>query len=137
LRLWLARLLIGLVIAWNLQAALAFLLSPGANAPGFELSGIPGQAAIRGIAVLFVMWNVPYILAVWQPRKYVISLMEALAMQSLGLAGETGILMSLPPEHLILRGSIERFIVFDAAGLAVLAFALWLVWPTRSKNKTS
>jgi hypothetical protein len=136
LRLWTARLLIGLVIAWNLQAAFVFLFSPGGFAPGFELSGIPGQAAIRGIAVLFVMWNVPYLLAVWQPRKYVISLMEALAMQSLGLLGETGIRMSLPPAHLILQSSIERFIIFDAAGLAGLIIAFWLVRLERSKNTT-
>lgn len=127
MRLWLARILIGLVIAWNVQAALIFLISPGAFASGFELNGIPGAAAVRGIAVLFLMWNVPYIVACWHPRRHILSLMEALAMQSLGLIGETCILLTLSQEQTILQTSILRFIAFDAAGLIALIMAFWLV----------
>lgn len=79
-RLWLTRLLIISVIVWNLQAALAFLLAPAIYAPTFELSGVPGQAAVRGIAVLFFMWNVPYLLAAWHPRRNLLSLKEAMLM---------------------------------------------------------
>ena len=61
--------MIALVIAWNLQAALAFLINPAAFAPAFELVDIPGAAAVRGIAVLFIMWNVPYFVACWQPVR--------------------------------------------------------------------
>jgi len=127
LRVWSARILIVLVIAWNLQAAFAFLFSPQAFAPGFELSGIPGQAAIRGIAVLFIMWNVPYSLAAWHPRRHFLSLKEALVMQALGLVGETSILFTLPAGHALLQSSILRFISFDAAGFVALALAFWLV----------
>ena len=133
MRIWSARFLIVLVIAWNLQAAFAFLFYPEAFAAGFELSGVPGQAAMRGIAVLFIMWNVPYCIAAWQPRKHSLSLKEALAMQVLGLAGETGILLTLPQENALLQGSILRFISFDAAGLVALALAFWLV---RAQNQT-
>jgi len=133
MRLWAARLLIGLVIFWNLQAALMFLISPEAFALGFELSGVPGAAAVRGIAVLFVMWNVPYILAAWNPVRHFISLKEALVMQSIGLAGEISILLSLSEQHAILKSSILRFVVFDGAGLLALLTALWLV---RSQQKT-
>jgi hypothetical protein len=129
---WLARFLIVLVIAWNLQAAFAFLFSPETFAPGFELSGIPGQAAMRGIAVLFIMWNVPYCIAAWHPLRHFLSLKEALVMQALGLAGETGILLTLPPEHIVLQSSILRFISFDAAGLVALALAFGLV---RAQNQ--
>jgi hypothetical protein len=132
LRVWFARFLIVLVIAWNLQAAFAFLFSPETFAPGFELSGLPGQTAVRGIAVLFIMWNVPYALAALHPLRYNLSLREALVMQALGLAGETGILLSLPQEHVLLQSSILRFISFDAAGLVALALALWLV---RAQNR--
>jgi len=125
-RLWLARLFIGLVIAWNLQAALVFFLSPSAFAPGFELSGVPGAAALRGIAILFVMWNVPYAAAFWQPRRNLLSLKEALAMQFIGLAGESFIYGSLAPEHFALKASISRFIAFDGAGLILLAAAFFL-----------
>ncbi len=125
-RLWLARALIFTVIAWNLQAAFVFLFSPEAFAPGFELSGIPGAAAMRGIAVLFLMWNVPYLVACWHPQKHSLALKEALAMQSIGLLGESWIYFSLSAEHALMQGSILRFIAFDGGGLALLVIAFVL-----------
>jgi len=125
-RSWVARILIGVVVAWNLECALAFLLNPEAVAPGFELSGIPGEAAVRGMAVLFVMWNIPYLVALWQPRRNRASLWEALAMQVVGVIGESIILITIPPEHTILHTSLLRFIAFDAAGVVVLIVAVWL-----------
>jgi len=112
-----------------LQAAFVFLFSPEAIAPGFELSGIPGAAAVRGIALLFVMWNVPYLVACWQPQKHSLALKEALAMQSIGLLGESWIFISLSAEHTLLQGSILRFIAFDAAGLALLVILQKPRWP--------
>jgi hypothetical protein len=125
-RIWFARILIAAVIAWNLQAAIVFLITPDVFSPGFELSGVPGAAAIRGIAVLFVMWNVPYIVACWHPQKHSLALKEALAMQTIGLLGESWIYLSLSAEHTLLQGSILRFISFDAAGLALLVVAFVL-----------
>lgn len=125
-RLWLARLLIAVVIAWNLQAAFSFLVNPGAYASVFELSGVSGVAALRGMAVLFVMWNVPYLVACWQPRRHHLSLWEALVMQAVGVLGEMFILLSLPPDHTLLANSILRFIAFDTAGLPLLGTALLL-----------
>jgi len=122
-RLWGARILIALVVVWNLQAALVFLLSPGAFSSGFELSGVPGSVALRGIAVLFVMWNIPYLVALWQPRRNRISLWEALAMQAVGVIGESMILFTLPQGHAILHSSLLRFIIFDSAGLVALGVA--------------
>jgi hypothetical protein len=125
-RIWMARLLIAAVIAWNLQAAVTFLINPDAFVSSFELSGVPGAVALRGVAVLFVMWNVPYLIACWQPRRHRLSLWEALAMQTVGVLGETIILLSLPPGHTQLVGSILRFIAFDAAGMPALGAALLL-----------
>jgi hypothetical protein len=124
LRLWLARLLIAVVVAWNLQCALVFLFNPAAFAPGFELAGIPGEAAVRGFAVLFIMWNIPYLVALWNPLRHRLSLWEALAMQTIGAVGESLILAFIPLEHSILRGSILRFIIFDAAGIGCLIGAV-------------
>src|SRR5512146_3309911 len=104
-KIWLARALILTVIAWNLQAALIFLLWPETFAPGFELTGVPGAAAVRGIAILFVMWNVPYIVACWHPQKHGLALKEALAMQLIGLLGESWIYLSLSAEHALLQSS--------------------------------
>ena len=129
IRLWAARLLVALVVAWNLQCALVFLLSPGVFAPGFELTGIPGEAAVRGFAVLFVMWNIPYLVALWQPRRNRLSLWEALAMQMVGVIGESFILLSIPAGYPILHTSIIRFITFDAAGVVTLIVAILLLTP--------
>ena len=126
MRLWAVRILIGLVIAWNLQAALVFLLAPQEIAPGFELSGIPGAVAVRGVAILFVMWNVPYLPACWQPRRNRVSLWEALGMQLIGVVGEGAIFLALPAGHVTLHASLLRFIAFDAAGLVLLTVALLL-----------
>src|SRR5512136_214589 len=124
--LLLARLAIALVFLWNIQCAFAFLFWPGRFTAGFELSGTPGEAALRGVGVLFLMWNIPYAVALWHPMRYRISLYEACAMQALGLLGETLIWLSLQPGQAVLRASLLRFILFDSAGLALLLLAVGL-----------
>jgi hypothetical protein len=126
IRLWLGRLLIGVVLLWNVQCALAFLLAPATFAPGFELSGAPGAAAVRGMAVLFLMWNVPYAVALWHPVRHRVSLYEAVAMQAIGLIGESLILLSLGGAHPVAAGSVIRFIAFDGAGVVLLILAAWV-----------
>jgi hypothetical protein len=128
IKIWLSRLLVAIVAGWNLQCAAVFLLHPDDFAPGFELEGVPGAAAVRGLAVLFVMWNVPYLVALWHPRRYKLALTLAVAMQFIGLVGESFILSTLPVEYGTLRGSILRFILFDGAGLVLLAVAWMLLW---------
>ena len=126
-RLWLARLCIGLVVLWNLQCALVFLLWPERFTAGFELVGVPGEAAMRGVGLLFVMWNIPYAVALWHPVRFRVSLYEASAMQAIGLLGETLIYFSLPSAHNLLQASLLRFILFDGVGLILLLLAVWLV----------
>ena len=126
LSLWLARAAIALVLAWNVQCAVAFLAQPARYAPGFEVTGVPGEALVRGMGVLFLMWNVPYAVALWHPRRHRTSLIEALIMQAIGLVGETLLVAAVPADHALLRGSATRFILFDAVGLLLLALALWL-----------
>jgi len=122
-----ARLAILPVFLWNIQCALAFLLWPDRFTVGFELSGTPGEAALRGVGVLFLMWNIPYAVALWHPLRYRISLYEATAMQALGLLGEALIWLSLSPAHIVMQTSLLRFIAFDGAGLVLLLLAVWLV----------
>lgn len=126
-KIWPIRLLIGVVFAWNVQCALAFLIAPERFAPGFELSGVTGAAALRGIGLLFFMWNVPYAVALWRPIRHRVSLHEALAMQTIALLGESLIRNGLPAEHVMARESLARFIRFDAAGLLLLLLAAFLV----------
>jgi hypothetical protein len=125
--LWAARLCIGLVLVWNVQCALAFLIAPGLYAAGFQLAGPPAHAAVRGTGLLFLMWNVPYAVALWHPLRHRVSLYEALVMQAIGLLGESLILLSLPVAFAAARASLARFVAFDAAGLALLFAALLLI----------
>jgi hypothetical protein len=125
-RLNLSRLLVGIVLLWNVQCAITFLLWPGRYAAGFELSGTAGEAAVRGIGLLFLMWNVPYAVALWHPQRHRLSLFEATAMQAIGVVGESLILITLPVGYANLSSSLSRFILFDALGLLALILAVWL-----------
>ncbi|MBU1682923.1 hypothetical protein KJ742_03175, partial [Patescibacteria group bacterium] len=93
-RLWISRLLIGAVLLVNLECAVAFLRQPQAYMAGFGLSGAAGAGMMRALGLLFVMWNVPYGFACVHPVKYRTSLIEALIMQTIGLLGETLILLT-------------------------------------------
>ena len=122
----LARALIGIVLLWNVQCAVAFLLWPERFAPGFQLGGPAGEAMVQAMGVLFLMWNVPYAVALWNPIQYRVSLYEAVAMQAIGLAGEILILVSLPSGYGQAAQSVTRFVAFDAAGLLLLLAATWI-----------
>jgi hypothetical protein len=126
MRIWVSRLLIALVTLWNVQVAVVFIASPGAYVHAFELSGAAGDAAVRGMGILFLMWNVPYVFAAVNPVRYRLALICAIIMQFIGLIGETYILSTLPAGHTALSASILRFIAFDATGLVLLSIA-WLL----------
>jgi hypothetical protein len=127
IRLTISRCLIAAVVLVNLQCAILFLIKPEIFLSAFELSGIPGAAAIRGIGLLFLMWNVPYLVAFYNPIRNKAALYEAIVMQTIGLLGESTIYASLPLVHAQLRDSITRFILFDASGWVALIAALYLI----------
>ena len=130
MRLWASRLLIAIVTAWNLQAAVIFIISPQSFVHAYELSGVAGEAAVRGGGVLFLMWNVPYVFAAIGPVRFRFGLTFALLMQWIGLIGECYIFFTLPVGHDVLSSSILRFIIFDGTGLALLSVA-WLLTQKR------
>lgn len=121
-----ARFLISIVFLVNVQCALAFLLWPGKYMGSFELGGVPGEAMLRGVGVLFLMWNVPYAVALWNPIRYRLALGMAIVMQAIGLVGESLITISIPVEYIVIRSAITRFVVYDAAGLVLLIVAAWV-----------
>ena len=131
MKLWFSRILIGFVLFFNLQCAAAFIIRPELYTGGFELQGAVGEAMVRGLGVLFVMWNVPYALALWHPVRFRVSLYEAVVMQLIGVVGESAILWLLPGEYPIARSSILRFIAFDAGGLIALLIAAWITRPKK------
>jgi hypothetical protein len=123
---WLARLLIGLVFFFNVQCAIFFLVAPQLYAASFELSGPAGEGMLRGLGLLFLMWNVPYAVALWNPARQRTSLYEAVAMQAIGVAGESVLLATFPVGNAVIRESIWRFIIFDGSGLVLLILAAWV-----------
>jgi hypothetical protein len=120
---WLARLLIAPVFFFNVQCAIVFMIAPQLYAYRFELSGPPGEGMLRGLGLLFLMWNVPYAVALWNPARQRTSLIEALVMQALGVVGETLLLLTFPQGHAAIRASLGRFIIFDGSGLGLLGLA--------------
>jgi hypothetical protein len=124
--LWISRSLIGLVLFFNLECALLFLWSPQDYAAGFGVQGTAGNLIVRSVGLLFVMWNVPYLVAFLQPVKHRIALIEAVAMQSIGLVGETILYLTLAPGLAAVSSTLSRFIWFDGFGLLCLGIALWL-----------
>lgn len=121
--------LIGIVFFLNIQAGILFYLKPDVYASAYELSGMPGNVAIAGTGLLFLMWNLPYAFALLNPYKYRTSLIQALMMQAMGVVGESLILSRIPlDQHLILRQNIWRFIIFDGVGVLFLILAFYLVW---------
>ncbi|NMC52694.1 MAG: hypothetical protein GYA48_03570 [Chloroflexi bacterium] len=128
-QLFLARFLISLVLFVNLQAAVLFFISPQRYAPSFQLSGVTGPFVIQSIAVLFLMWTVPYFFAAINPIKYRVSLVQAVIMQIIGVVGESLIYLNLPEKLNILKLSLQRFILFDSTGVLLLIAAFLLVRP--------
>jgi len=127
LRIGIARLLVGIITVFILQAAFAFIFSPGGFVYAYELSGAAGEAAVRGFGVLFLMWNVPYLFAILDPVRYRLALYFAMFTQLIGLIGVSCIFFTLSVEHVTLRNTNLRFIVFNAIGLLLLAIAYFLV----------
>ena len=127
LQIWLARVCIGLVFFFNVQCAIVFLVAPAGYAPSFEMAGTVGEGMVRGMGLLFLMWNVPYAVALWNPLRWRWSLLEAVVMQAIGFFGETALLFTVSPDHTILRSSVERFMLFDGSGLVLLLLAAWLI----------
>ncbi len=134
MRLWTSRLLIAFVAAWNVQAASQFIGWPARFVGAYELSGAAGEAAVRGVGVLFLMWNLPYLPAALHPVRFRLALTLSVWMQATGLIGESYILSTLTADHLLLRTSILRFIAFDATGLLLLLLAWALTQYPRSKS---
>lgn len=102
---------------------------------GYELSGEVGRAVIVGYGILFLMWQVPYFFAIFDPVKHKVSLISAVIMQAIGMVGESLLYPTIPLEHKVLRGSVMRFIVFDGVGLVLLVTALFLTFGLFSSKK--
>jgi hypothetical protein len=125
-RIWITRILIFIVFTLNVTCAIQFLRQPASFAPSFDLSSEAGIMVIQSLGVLFLMWNVPYAIAIIHPDRYYVALVSAVIMQSIGVLGESWIYFQI--QSLILsKLSILRFIWFDTAGFFLLLIAMLLI----------
>ena len=125
-KVWITRLLVLAVFAVNVYCALAFIIFPEKYLFAYELTGTAGAAAIQGIGVAFLMWNVTYPPVIVHPDRFRMLFIIVLVQQIVGLVGEVFILLTLPEGHGVLAGNIMRFIAFDAGGLVLLFAGFFL-----------
>jgi hypothetical protein len=121
--LWFARAALLAVLIANMTAAIPYVLRPADYAAAYELTGVPGEVVVRGFGILYLMWAVPFIPALWHPARNRVAFVIVLAMQAIGVAGESLMLAGLPAGHAVLRATGLRFIAFDGAGLVILLIA--------------
>jgi len=120
-RRWVARAALIAVLLANLSAAIPYVARPAEYVTAYELAGAPGEVMVRGLGILFLMWAVPFIPAILQPIRNRVAFTCVLAMQVIGLAGESLMMATLPPGHDTLSATGWRFIAFDGAGLVLLS----------------
>ena len=131
--IWIIRLLIALVFASNILCAIQFFVNPSGYIQQFDQIGEAGIVVIRSLGILFLMWNVPYAIAIYQPYQYSVALISALLMQLIGFVGETWIYFSI--QNLVnTRSSILKFMIFDFAGLLLLLVAFALLFNKRKNG---
>ncbi len=131
--LWVTRLALAAVFCFNVGCGLAFVARPEAYAPSFEVSGVAGEALVRGIGILFLMWNVTYPLAIWNPWRYRWLFLIVIVQQAIGLAGEAWMLLTLPPGHAALATTGWRFAAFDGGGFVAMLVTFILTYLTRPR----
>ena len=120
---WVARALVAVVFAINVQCALQFIAWPAAYAPAYQVEGPGALAFVRTVGILFLMWNVAYLPVLANPARHRACFGVILAQQAVGLVGEAALRADMGVELAVLSASIARFIAFDAVGLVLLAVA--------------
>lgn len=130
LSVWLARLALSVVFLVNLECALAFIFSPSRYLANFEMSGLGGRVAVQGFGIFILLWIVPYPLAIYHPRRHILSFAYTVVSQAIGTLAETILLLTLPAGHSLLHATGLRFVLVDGTGLLLLLGTLLSVWLT-------
>ena len=130
---WIVRICFLVVFAWNVQCAVSFIINPAAFIGAFQLSGMEGEVALRGLGIAFLMWNATYPLFIWKPDGYPALGVIVLVQQLIGAIGETVIFLTLPTDAYALHTSIARFMTFDIAGLVIMGASFFMFIAAKRK----
>ncbi|MGD8621301.1 MAG: hypothetical protein PVI81_03420 [Anaerolineales bacterium] len=125
--IWFTRVSVAVVFAMNLSAALGYLFLPMRFASGYELQGEVGRIVVQGFGILYLMWNATYPLVIWNPVRHRIVFIIVLIQQLIALVGESLLIASVPAEFGALIRTGARFILFDGAGLLLMAAGFLMV----------
>lgn len=125
-KVWAARLLVAVVFIVNVQCALEFIVWPGAYTAAYQVEGASAEVMVRTVGICFLMWNATYPPVIVRPQRFRVLFGIMLAQQTIGLVGESALLLTLGPGLQQLAASITRFVAFDAAGLVLLTAAFLL-----------
>ena len=120
---WIVRVVFAMVFLLNLQCALQFIIVPQDFIAAYELDGPSGKIALQGLGIAFLMWNATYPFYLANPAKFSVVGIIILVQQTIGLIGESALLVMLPADHALLSASILRFICFDGIGLIAMGVA--------------
>lgn len=132
---WAVRIAFAVVFFLNVQCAVQFILWPGSFTGSYELSGVAGEAAVRGLGIAFLMWNCTYPAVIIRPERFKALGVVVLVQQAIGLVGETLLSASLPGGHAILQGGISRFALFDGLGLVLMLVTfIWMMVALRQSS---
>jgi hypothetical protein len=130
--IWFARTAVGLVFFINISCAISFILWPERYAPGFEVSGVPGEIIVQSFGILFLMWNATYPPVILRPSRHQTLFAVILVQQLVGVLGEAWLWINLPAGHTALLQTGLRFIVFDGLGLLIMGAAYLLLFARRA-----
>lgn len=125
-KVWVARLLVAVVFIVNVQCALEFIVWPGAYTAAYQVEGASAEVMVRTVGICFLMWNATYPPVIVRPQRFRVLFGVMLGQQTIGLVGESALLLTLGPGLQQLAASITRFVAFDAAGLVLLIIAFYL-----------
>ncbi len=121
---WVIRVCFTVVFVWNVLCAFQLLVAPASFAGAYQLSGAAGEAAVRGMGVVFLMWNATYPAFLVNPVRFKVLGWVIAAQQAIGCVGEAFIMVTLPASGFeLLAASIQRFLIFDAVGLALMVLS--------------
>lgn len=127
------RLVFTAVFVMNVVCALQFIVDPAAFVGAYQLEGAGAEAAVRGMGIVFLMWNATYPLFIVRPVKQKALGIIILIQQAIGCVGESFVLFALPADADVLAASIMRFTMCDAIGLVLMTLAfVWFFFRARS-----